>query len=386
MDYFDEPYWNLAQVLAWVMYRDRALIERASDNNTDFGTYSEEAMMPNGEIRLIERRGAPISFIDLACEGVFAEHTSPESDLPNYQTAKAQIMRALEDARLSATAIAVGSDVRLPVGATDWLDLDIYFDLKTGTYAGWKKRPRIGDPRYRDVKIARTEILSVWPDPFTNIRVGEANQEPPEHITDDELQGWLRHDSWTALQAIFLLHGKKPRNAVNSDDEIFTHFVQAHVYLQTGLEISAIGKKVTRAGADEWVGSPANWYTWAKSKGLPLDARIVQYFELHLSSLTKSNDPETTSVESSLIAAVPVKPLLRRDAIWRDIDGAQRELGEKATMDEIMAKLQSYRGITGSSVIDVAQGKVIWRSDAGVTSGLTTRNLKDRLHRRNKKA
>ena len=48
MDYLDDPYWNIHQVIAWVYTGDRALVGEVADD-APAGTFWQEHPLPNGD-------------------------------------------------------------------------------------------------------------------------------------------------------------------------------------------------------------------------------------------------------------------------------------------------------------------------------------------------
>jgi len=48
VDYFDDPYWNIHQVIAWVYTGDRALVGEVADD-APAGTFWQEHPLPNGD-------------------------------------------------------------------------------------------------------------------------------------------------------------------------------------------------------------------------------------------------------------------------------------------------------------------------------------------------
>jgi hypothetical protein len=112
------------------------------------------------------------------------------------------------------------------------------------------------------------------------LRVSHHVNEPPERITDDELQAYLRLDRWTALQAIFLLNGKKPRNTdENTVSELQTHFIQDYTYLSQDIYTGSFGIERYVAGARVWVETPLAWCEWATRKSISSYEYLIWYSE-----------------------------------------------------------------------------------------------------------
>ena len=275
MDYFDELYWNPLQVLAWVYLGDRALVGKASDRFEDREAVFIDVVTPDGKREVAEQTADQISEIDLVMHAALRSHRTNDG----YDNAKKEIIDALVSSRISASGIREGKRDRTPIDPQEWIDLDFFFHDDGRLYAGWTRVPRRGEPRYKFVKVGREEIMRLWPDPFANMAVRVATQDPPKRIKIAALNAYFREDVWTALEAIFLLHGKVPRTVPDDDAEIWAHFTQAHTYLTKGLRFGAVGRKVSGPDGDIWIDTPVHWYEWARGKGLDLDARVITHFD-----------------------------------------------------------------------------------------------------------
>jgi hypothetical protein len=99
MDRFEEPYWNLIQVLAWVWLGDRETVCIASDGVTDHGTFwMEHRVPPDGHRELIETSSGPVTHLKLCIIGA-----SKYGDAaPPIDTAKEQVLSALREGNLRA--------------------------------------------------------------------------------------------------------------------------------------------------------------------------------------------------------------------------------------------------------------------------------------------
>lgn len=278
MDYFDELYWNPLQILAWVYLGDRELVRKASDSFEDRETVFIEVVTPDGERKLTKKTADQISEIDLVMHAALRSDRRKDA----FDNAKKEIIDALVSSRISASGIREGKTDRTPIDPQQWIDLDFFFHDDGRMYAGWTRVPRRGESRYKFVKVGREEIMRLWPDPFANMAVRVATQDPPERIKIAALNAYFREDVWTALEAIFLLHGKAPRTVLDDDAEIWAHFAQAHIYLGKGLRYGAVGRKELGPDGDIWIDTPEHWYEWARGKGLNLDARIVKHFDPEL--------------------------------------------------------------------------------------------------------
>jgi hypothetical protein len=104
MNGFDEPYWNLLQVLAWVWLGDRSIVAQASDAKTEHGTFFQERRTPDGELRVVETQSGPITHRTLCLLGA-------DKGGPNYRRvddAEREVSDSLQRGELKAFGLADG--------------------------------------------------------------------------------------------------------------------------------------------------------------------------------------------------------------------------------------------------------------------------------------
>ena len=157
MDNFDERYWNLLQVLAWVYLGDRELVRKASDRFEDRETVFIEVVTPDGERKLAEQTAERISELDL----VISAYSRDDYDNDGHDNAKKEIIDALVSGRISASGIREGKTDRTQIDPQEWIDLDFFFHGDGRMFAGWTRVPRCGELRYKFVTVSREEILRV---------------------------------------------------------------------------------------------------------------------------------------------------------------------------------------------------------------------------------
>src|SRR5574343_225584 len=101
--------------------------------------------------------------------------------------------------------------------------------------------------------------------------------QPLEKISEDSLAWYLKQDSWTYYEAIFLMHGYKPPGDIEGFDEVRSHFPAEYYLLERGLAIGAIGKEIKQYGQKNFIDTPERWRKWGKDKGFDLGI-INNYF------------------------------------------------------------------------------------------------------------
>ena len=266
---FDSPYWNILQVIAWVYVRDRTLVVDMAEGSP-LGFFSEDVRGPDDVLldRLVAADQHDTVFIEMSAT------QKGGSVVASLDLAIDQIWHALQSELLEGFGTRNGVGDLTKIQSHEWASLK--FDHETNRAIPTIRRPEA--TVWYDLRFSQSQVLAIWLDPSSSIRTRQAIWEAPEALTDSALEGWARLDSWTVLEAMFVVHGCAPRNAANADDEIFTHFVRAHSYLARARQFGTIGRMVTVNGRSEWMDTPANWIDWAASKGLPIDDRLASLF------------------------------------------------------------------------------------------------------------
>ena len=231
VDAFQEVHWNLAQLTAWVALRDRELVNQHSDTRGDKPSARHVAVV------LTLRHGYK---------------KARWGDVLN------EIMLALQEGKIEASGVRIATHVRATIDPLDWEDLDFKFDPDQAM----EKNPSgIWEPRWEKLKFRRASILSNWPE----IKVYTAADTPPD-IEAEDLRAWLKHDSWTAGEAMLILHGKAPAEPWLQNHELETHFPQAKVYLNRALQSGTVGERGSVDGQAQWIDTPVRWLDWAIDK------------------------------------------------------------------------------------------------------------------------
>ena len=245
MDAFKAVHWNLTQVAAWVCLRDRDLVGLHSDS-------CEEEPLP-----------AQVTIMAMLRSG---EASTAWSDAQN------QIIVALQKGEIHASGVRVGMTVRAEIDVREWADLHFKFDPDQATVANAQG---ISEPRWEKLRFNRAEIVANWPE----FKAENAAAEPPD-ITDRELRAWIKHDTWTAGEAMLLLHGKTPRNPWLRNDELTTHFSEAKRYLDRALQSGTIGERRHADVQEQWIDTPTRWHEWASGE-IPVPPVVQTAFLEH---------------------------------------------------------------------------------------------------------
>lgn len=195
---FNDPYWNLAQLLAWVLLFDKKQVHRASDNTHDHGTIWEELRTPDGETRLVEIRCPRPSGVNIL---LHAAWRTAEAELTNgFETAKAQkigyeefkleLERKLQSGELTAFGLRNGDGTITKIPSFEWANLKVTFDPDRAT-------SKAGSGFWTNLKFQQQEVLKLWPGP-------EAEKYPANRNVSTSRHDGLRRE----MEAAYLLFGQ----------------------------------------------------------------------------------------------------------------------------------------------------------------------------------
>lgn len=162
---FEDPYWNLIETLAWVYLGDRAVVQRASDDVTDHGTFWQEMRLPDGRKELVETPASALGPIHL-------EVIAAQKGASLYQTlddAENVLLGALRNGRLNALGLENNMGDLLEIPLAQWAGLKFYFGPSR---AGPLNIARVGATHWHGLKFSRSEVLEIWPDPFQQVQGG----------------------------------------------------------------------------------------------------------------------------------------------------------------------------------------------------------------------
>lgn len=141
MEPFDEPYWNLRQLFAWIVWGDRKLVTEFSDRNdsgqnTDHVTIFSVFMSREHQGRKIVKDVGKVTRF---------------------------IIYELQKGQLHAEGFANGVGDLKPIPSEQWAWLGLYFDPDCAAPLA-SRRKAIGATRWYGLKFPRQEILALAPD------------------------------------------------------------------------------------------------------------------------------------------------------------------------------------------------------------------------------
>ncbi len=86
-------------------------------------------------------------------------------------------------------------------------------------------------------------------------------------LSEDDLDAYLRLDTWTLTQALFILSGNRPPG-IESSSESMSHFPDAYHLAVNSIKSGTLCREITVAGERRFIESPTRWFSWAERKSL----------------------------------------------------------------------------------------------------------------------
>lgn len=147
VDPLKEPFWNLFQVLAWMLTKDLEWVAKYSDRVTDYGSrLVKHRLPPDGEEREVEMPYDRPSLIRIQTQG-------------DFKAVEKELLSRIEDGSVVAEAES-GSIPPSRVLGLSVVELD-----KGGTRIGL--RSKLGNELWTDIRFRRQQVLQVWHAPVT---------------------------------------------------------------------------------------------------------------------------------------------------------------------------------------------------------------------------
>jgi len=157
MDRFEEPYWNLIQVFAWIFLGDRDFVTRASNNNDEVGLVSKLIEFPDGRQDFADTQspGPTIATVMELGENRLTRY-------PGYAAAADALSRTLASGVLVAEGLANNQGDFQRVPAAFWSDARFRHDPDCATPVD---ADRPGATHWYRLRFASETVREIWP-PF----------------------------------------------------------------------------------------------------------------------------------------------------------------------------------------------------------------------------
>lgn len=162
---FAERYWNLEQVLVWMLLADRRLVRRAAGDDMDARFRVENIRLQDGTIEPrpvdLETHWPVRIDIEIVARG--------DKTLKTFRQGKAELIRVLEYGRVKCLARKNGEGELTCVPEIQWRDLRFDFPDRRRPRAVPLGVGRSGVAVWCDLTFEREEIQREWPDPMETL-------------------------------------------------------------------------------------------------------------------------------------------------------------------------------------------------------------------------
>ena len=153
---YQQPYWNLLQVLAWVYLGDRKPVGAVADDVNDYGSYwSEEGLPGAEEVELLEVPANRPHMNTMA--NTAAWNGGPAFE--NLNHAKAAILNELQLGNLKAIGLedSEGNPSEVPQESWAYLNFADHPPRAVPSGRGWSAAT------WYDLKFKSADVLALWP-------------------------------------------------------------------------------------------------------------------------------------------------------------------------------------------------------------------------------
>ena len=189
-DVYDEPYWNLQQLVAWVYTGDRWAVCQLADDVRVHGSYWQEHTMSDGreELTLVVGKKPGANFI-----AAVAAYKGGAA-LSSMEEAYRDVARKLRNDFLRCTGVPDADGDPREITPIQWAYLKIGED-RGGCLHVIPRNPGRGKiASWGEVKFLRSDVLNIWPDPLA---------ESGEHEIDSVKQGKGRPSDQARIEGAY---------------------------------------------------------------------------------------------------------------------------------------------------------------------------------------
>ncbi len=169
-DPMEEGYWSLPMALAWIMERTPQSVREHWDDyrlKISYWFYEKHILPVDGgtSSRVEEgwhiRQQEKITLLHMIIIQTFHKTEDAENAQNNigFHTAKRDLWRALQDEKVTATALNNLSEI-VGVSAEKWAFLDIGND---GEVDSLRMKNNMHEVAYTDVRVKRSQLIATWP-------------------------------------------------------------------------------------------------------------------------------------------------------------------------------------------------------------------------------
>ena len=212
VDTFDKQYWNLMQVLMWMIFRTREMVNEAAEENETQRTYIVELILPDGERRLVEQQADPCNALHIALHMGAEVSKGGSLRYKNFNEAWSDLSQRCQREEIGVMALMDNQGEYIKIPRTEFVRLKNFTDRGGRTYLEADNGLHSNTRWYAPI-IERNVVLGFWPEIITRNFSGSATLET--HL--EEYRKY--HDSRIHLY----LNGEIPKlweNQINEESMI----------------------------------------------------------------------------------------------------------------------------------------------------------------------
>lgn len=222
MSSFDDPFWTPAQAVAWVAFKDRALVAATSSTALR-------------ELRYTDRHGNQRVRRDALEEHLYRHHPTSEIKVV-FRRALEELQNALLNGEIVASYMPEGSTQRVEASELHWIDHHFYRSGALSPLASYSRWPHNPEIRFNALQIKRR-----WPAASTHAAKKRTAKQ-------------------AAYDALYAMMKDSPHKRPKPKDKILLELMDKIPGLSMRAAEDQWVQAVKDAGADPWTwpGRPAN--------------------------------------------------------------------------------------------------------------------------------
>ena len=163
LEYFDDPFWEPLQIVAWMCLRNPNYVHRSSSAYFEWRRF-KNTRSPNsyGEPIPLD---IPIALSDIrAIDRIMADDELRLFEFENVHLAIEQLYQILKKGEINAYGVENGIGELKPIEAFKWADLTIVWDDLPKHTAACSSNFSDKATTWNDLRFKREEVLTMWPD------------------------------------------------------------------------------------------------------------------------------------------------------------------------------------------------------------------------------
>lgn len=176
MENFENPYWSLLQVIAWISTRDKSIVSELADGKSE-GTVRKYVKPSDGRTMWVDEDIGPPSRLSLAIR------IRNGTDFGDINSAEEALLSALVAGRLTCEALKNNEGDPQVVPVSNWAELKFHSSLlHDDYYAVPKDLFRAGATQWHRLRFVSDQVLSLWEDPEKESSQSAKHETSPREV------------------------------------------------------------------------------------------------------------------------------------------------------------------------------------------------------------